>query len=157
MQMPLYGHATVVSEGQEILSSPQLATVINPEDVTRMRWESGNDQFLLRISRSLLENMLVGQLGQPLNDPLRFDAAFRWQENPAWCALVGYLLECASQGLDLEKHRLIRHQMEQLVATTLLNSHQHNYRHPSDSKRSAIRPSHVRRVQGIFTPTRTKR
>lgn len=147
VQMPLHGSATVVSEGQEILSGPQLATVINPEDVTRMRWEPGNDQFLLRISRSLLENMLVGQLGQPLNEPLRFGTAFRWQDNPAWCALIGYLLECASQGLDLEKHRLIRQQMEQLVATTLLNSHQHNYRQPADSKRSSIRPAHVRRVQ----------
>lgn len=147
VQMPLHGHATIISEGQEIISTPQLATVINPEDVTRMRWEPGNDQFLLRISRSLLESTLMGQLGQPLNGPLRFDSAFRWQENPAWCALIGYLMECASQGLDLDKHRLIRQQIEQLVATTLLNSHRHNYQHPGQQKRAAIRPSHVRRVQ----------
>lgn len=147
VQMPIHGNATIISEGQEVVSTPQLATVINPEDVTRMRWEPGNDQFLLRISRSLLESTLMGQLGQPLNEPLRFDTAFRWQETPAWCALLGYLMECASQGLDLDKHRLIRQQIEQLVATTLLISHRHNYQQPGNQKRAAIRPSHVRRVQ----------
>ena len=147
VQMPLHGHATVHSAGQEVCSSPQLATVINPEDVTRMRWEPGNDQFLLRISRSLLENTLRGQLGQELHEPLRFATGFRWQENPAWCALIGYLLECASQGLELDKQRLIRQQIEQLVATTLLTSHQHNHQQPVGQKRAAIRPSHVRRVQ----------
>lgn len=147
VQMPLHGNATVVSAGQQVSSSPHLATVINPEDVTQMRWEPGNDQFLLRISRALLENTLIGQLGQPLNEPLRFATDFRWQENPAWCALTGYLMECASQGLELDKHRLIRQQIEQLVATTLLQSHRHNHQQPGQHKRTAIRPSHVRRVQ----------
>ncbi|AFJ47863.1 AraC family transcriptional regulator [Shimwellia blattae] len=147
VQMPLHGSASVTCNGQTTHSTPQLATVINPDDVTHMRWEPGNDQFLLRVSRPLLENTLMGQLGQTLSEPLRFDTGFRWQESPAWCALIGYLLECVSQGLDLDKHRLIRQQMEQLVATTLLHSQPHNYLQPAGQKRSAIRPAHVRRVQ----------
>ncbi|MBJ3814583.1 AraC family transcriptional regulator [Shimwellia pseudoproteus] len=147
IQMPLHGSATVVSRGQSLCSTPRLATVISPDDVTQMRWEAGNDQCLLRISRTLLENTLMGHLGQPLTEPLRFEQGFQWQENAAWCALIGYLLECASQGLDLEKHHLIRQQIGQLVATTLLHSHPHNYQQPSGQKRAAIRPTHVRRVQ----------
>ena len=73
--MPLCGTAAIESGGQRIDSSPELASVLSPECDTRMCWEAGNDQVMLRISRSLVERTLVGYLGHPLDKPLHFELA----------------------------------------------------------------------------------
>ena len=75
VQMPLCGTAAIESGGQRIDSSPELASVLSPECDTRMCWEAGNDQVMLRISRSLVERTLVGYLGHPLDKPLHFELA----------------------------------------------------------------------------------
>ena len=76
VQMPLCGTAAIESGGQRIDSSPELASVLSPECDTRMCWEAGNDQVMLRISRSLVERTLVGYLGHPLDKPLHFELGF---------------------------------------------------------------------------------
>ena len=80
VQMPLCGTAAIESGGQRIDSSPELASVLSPECDTRMCWEAGNDQVMLRISRSLVERTLVGYLGHPLDKPLHFELGFRWRD-----------------------------------------------------------------------------
>ncbi|MDF3846853.1 cupin domain-containing protein, partial [Achromobacter denitrificans] len=123
VQMPLSGSARISSGPQLVDSTPEVASVVSPDDDLAMRWSGDSDQFMLRVSRSLLERALVGHLGCALDRPLRFQLGFRWRECPAWHCLMSYLLDCSSRHADLAAHKLIVHQMEQLVAATLLAAH----------------------------------
>lgn len=147
VQMPLCGTAAIESGGQRIDSSPELASVLSPECDTRMCWEAGNDQVMLRISRSLVERTLVGYLGHPLDKPLHFELGFRWRDCAPWSCLLSYLVDCATHYPDLEQHKLVLSQVEQLAASILLTSHLHNYSETAPARRSSILPRHVRRAQ----------
>lgn len=118
VQMPLSGSAIIESGGKTLESTPQMASLLSPEESTVMRWNSDNDQFMLRISRSLLERTLVGQLGHTLEKPLVFELGFAWQSCIAWRTLMNYLVECATRTPDLLQHKLITTQVEQLVSVT---------------------------------------
>ncbi|MDC9594697.1 AraC family transcriptional regulator [Xenorhabdus sp. IM139775] len=147
VQMPLSGGASIESGDQCLDSTPNMASVLSPDQHTFMRWNADNDQFMVRISRSLLERTLVGQLGHPLEQPLVFELGFEWQHCQAWRCLMPYLLECTTQVPDILQHKLITNQIEQLISVTLLSTHQHNYSEIPANRRCSIRPRHVRRVQ----------
>jgi AraC-like DNA-binding protein len=147
VQMPLSGCARISSGPQQLDSTPEVASVVSPDDDLAMRWADDNDQFMLRVGRSLLERTLVGHLGCALDRPLRFQLGFRWRECPAWRCLMSYLLDCSTQHANLAEHKLIVHQMEQLVAATLLAAQPHNYTGALPSRRGAVLPRHVRSVQ----------
>ena len=120
--------------------------MLSPECDTRMCWEAGNDQVMLRISRSLVERTLVGYLGHPLDKPLHFELGFRWRDCAPWSCLLSHLVDCATHYPDLEQHKLVLSQVEQLAASILLTSHLHNYSETAPA-RSSILPRHVRRAQ----------
>ena len=147
VQMPVNGCAVVESGSQRIESSQELASVLSPGDSAKMQWNGDSDQIMLRISRSLVERTLVGHLGHPLEQPLRFELGFRWQECAPWRCLLSYLLDCAPHYPQLAQHKLVMTQIEQLAASTLLMSHQHNYSETVPARRSTILPRHVRRAQ----------
>lgn len=147
MQMPLSGTAMIESGEKKLESTPLMASLLSPEESTVMHWNKDCDQFMLRISRSLLERSLVGQLGSTLDKPLVFNLGFAWQSCPAWRTLMNYLIECATRTPDLLQNKLIANQVEQLVSVTLLSTHGHNYTEYTTLRRSTIRPRHVRRVQ----------
>ncbi|MEB3099934.1 AraC family transcriptional regulator [Achromobacter sp. D10] len=147
VQMPLSGCARISSGPQQLDSTPEVASVVSPDDDLAMRWADDNDQFMLRVGRSLLERTLVGHLGCALDRPLRFQLGFRWRECPAWRCLMSYLLDCSTQHANLAEHKLIVHQMEQLVAATLLSAQPHNYTGALPGRRGAVLPRHVRSVQ----------
>lgn len=147
VQMPLSGAAVIESGEKKLESTPQMASLLSPEESTVMRWNNDCDQFMLRISRSLLERSLVGQLGSTLDKPLVFELGFAWQSCTAWRTLMNYLIECATRTPDLLQNKLIANQVEQLVSVTLLSTQGHNYTEYNSLRRSTIRPRHVRRVQ----------
>lgn len=147
VQMPLTGGAEIRSGAQQIESTQELASVLSPDDETRMRWEAGNEQFMLRISRSLVERTLIGYLGHPLDRPLRFELGFHWRDTVAWRCLMNYLAECSAQFPELAQHKLVMDQIEQLAASTLLAAHRHNYSETGPVRRTTILPRHIRRAQ----------
>ncbi|PKD78460.1 transcriptional regulator, partial [Escherichia coli] len=63
VQMPLSGTALIESGPQRVDSTPDVASVVSPDDDLAMHWADDNDQFMLRVGRSLLERTLVGHLG----------------------------------------------------------------------------------------------
>lgn len=147
VQMPLIGNAAIDSGAQHIDSYPELASVLSPDDDTCMRWAAGNDQLMVRISRSLLERTLVGQLNHPLERPLHFELGFRWRDNPLWQCLLNYLMNCSAQCPGLKDHKLVVDQIEQLVASTLLATQRHNYSDTPPARRGTILPRHIRRAK----------
>ena len=61
--MPLSGTALIESGPQRVDSTPDVASVVSPDDDLAMHWADDNDPFMLRVGRSLLERTLVGHLG----------------------------------------------------------------------------------------------
>ncbi len=147
VQMPLAGRARIESGGRQVESAPGTASVLSPDDDTCMHWASGTDQLMLRIARAQVERTLVGQLGRPLDEPLRFELGFQWQDCAPWRCLLSYLLDCATQHPDLAQNQLVVAQIEQLACLILLTSHQHNHSETAPARRSTILPRHVRRAQ----------
>lgn len=147
VQMPLAGHARIENGAQHVDSSPELASVLSPDDSTTMRWGADNDQIMVRIERSMLERTLAAQLGRPLTEPLKFQLGFPWRECVPWRCLMSYLLDCSAQDPDLSKHKIMATQMVQMVVATLLSTHTHNYSDVPPTRCSAVLPRHVRRVQ----------
>ncbi|MAF04024.1 AraC family transcriptional regulator [Herbaspirillum huttiense] len=150
VQMPLYGMARIESGAQHIDSSAELASVLSPQEATRMTWMAGTDQLMLRLSRSLVERTLVGYLGHPLNEPLRFELGFRWRECAPWQCMLSYLIDCTLQHHDLAMHKIVVSQIEQLAASILVTSHRHNHCEDAPARRSTILPRHVRRAQDFL-------
>ena len=147
VQMPLAGSAIIECGAQRIESSPALASILSPDDDTCMQWAANNDSLMVRISRSLIERALVGQLSHPLDRPLRFELGFRWRESPLWQCLLNYMIECSAQCADLTQHKLVVAQIEQLVASTLLAAQRHSYSDDPPARRGTILPRHIRRAK----------
>lgn len=147
IQMPLTGCAQIDCGAQHVDSTPEVASVLSPQEDTRMHWAADCDQVLIRIARPLAERTLAAQLGHELEEPLVFQADFRWRESTVWRALICYLCECVTLEAGFEQHKLIVHQMEQLVTGTLLTTHRHNYSDAAPARVTTVLPRHVRRVQ----------
>ncbi|MDO4682996.1 MAG: AraC family transcriptional regulator [Lautropia sp.] len=152
IQMPIAGGALIRSGNCQIESDTSLASVLSPDDDTHMQWHQGNDQLLLRLSRSLVERTLIGHLGHPLEEPLRFELGFRWQQSAAWCSTLSYILACAAHHPNLhpDQHKLLLSQLEQLCASVLLTSHAHNYADSRPPRRCKVLPRHIRRAQDFI-------
>lgn len=147
VMMPVQGHAVIRCGGEEIESHAERASVISPHLGTRMRWSADCDQLMVRISRSFLERMLVAHMGRDLDDPVSFALSFQWRDQHAWHCLMRYLVDWAEQPLQVTDHLLTVAHIEQLVACTLLSAQSHNYRDCGKTRRHAVLPKHVKRVQ----------
>jgi AraC-like DNA-binding protein len=147
VQMPLAGCAHIESGTQQVDSTLDVASVLSPTAPTTMRWGADNDQLMIRIDRPLVERALSARLGHAPSQALEFELGFRWRECAAWHCLVAYLVECSAQRIDLAGQALLVAQIEQLVITTLMSLHAHNFSDLRPARHSAIAPRHVRRVQ----------
>ncbi|AXO63941.1 AraC family transcriptional regulator [Pseudomonas sp. phDV1] len=151
IQMPICGTANIIVGSHELADGGENASVLSPSDAAHMQWSHDMDQLIMRVSRNLLERTLVGHLGHPLNEPLKFEHSFAWRSSPAWRCLLSYLMECAAQYPDLAQHKFVLPQIEQLTTSILLATHQHNYSEATPARRNTILPRHVRRVQDFIT------
>ena len=123
------------------------ATVSGPVCSTVVRDAARGGDLVLSIRRTLVERALGAMLGRLPDATLQFDADFQWRDCDAWHGLVEYLLACTSLALDVKRDRLLISHIEQLVVTTLLTVHSHNYSGAPSSRRGALLPRHVRKVQ----------
>ena len=148
IQIPLQGHAHVVNGTQRVESNVRTASVLNPDNSTDMVWDYDNEQLMVRISRSLMERTAIGILGHDIDEPLRFDVGFGWQDCPAWHCLISYLLDFyTASSPEVRNNKLITNQLNQLTATTLFLNHKHSYTQHPHQQRVSVRPRHIKRAQ----------
>lgn len=148
IQIPLHGRACVASGSEQIESNERTASVLNPDMQTNMVWDYDNDQFMVRISRSLIERTAMGILGHDIDKPVTFDIGFNWQDCPAWSCLINYLLDFyTTSDPSLRDNNLLTSQLNQLTATTLLLNHRHSHSDSTGKQRVSVRPRHIKRAQ----------
>lgn len=149
VMMPLSGHADVRCGGLTIHSTPDLASVVTP---TLPLWETiydECDQIMVKIDRTLLENICAQHLGHPLRKPLEFSLGLTMssQGGVSWQALVSYLVSELEHQSPMLASSLVAAQIEHLLVTTLLMIQPNNYRDELVSPPQSIAPRHVRRVE----------
>ena len=66
VQVPLRGYADIANGHQRLRSTPDLASLLNPDRHTKMRWRAGCEQLLVQIEREFLQSVAERMTGLPL-------------------------------------------------------------------------------------------
>lgn len=72
IQIPIAGHATIRNGRTTVSSSRRVATILNPDRYTAMRWHAGCEQLLLQIDRGYVREVAERMTGMPLDRGVRF-------------------------------------------------------------------------------------
>ncbi|HRL20353.1 MAG TPA: AraC family transcriptional regulator [Alcaligenes sp.] len=144
IQMPQYGTARVRCGGQTVESCPDTATILNPNEDVDMVWHANNEQLMLKVDRSLVEQAARG-MGMTVNPQgLVFPVRLRAHTQPSWQIMLRYVLDCARNSQDILRSPLLISQLEQLTVTTLLGLHP-----PAQAQHLApghVLPRHLKKV-----------
>lgn len=150
VQVPLSGTAAIRCGDQEVLSTPDTASILSPDDFTEMRWHHDNRQLLLWIPRRALERRLEEHLGAMPERPLSFRLALPQRSGltQSWCRMLVDLAANIDQcGADWLRFRPTVAALEDCLLRGLLQLHQHNYSERlATPPREAGRPRHVQRA-----------
>lgn len=147
IMMPLRGGAQT-QHGKDLVEAVQgQGTVACADQPLHMRWSADCDQLMVRIARPFMERMLSAQLGRPLSHPLRFAPQINLARSQAWSSVTRLLVDCAEQSLSTTTHGLMLGHVQELVASTLLAEQPHNHLAEAHTRRQAVLPRHVHRVQ----------
>lgn len=130
VQIPIDGSAEVECGSQRVTSGPQLASVLSPDEPTRMRWNAASRQVMLHVPRQSLERRLAEHLGEPLARPLVFDVGLSLTAGltRAWCRMIADLVDNIDQcGREWLHFRPMIGGFEDCLLRGLLQLHRHNY------------------------------
>jgi AraC-like DNA-binding protein len=123
IQIPLTGTAVVSNGCRTVFSSPDTASILNPDRYTTMRWHGGCEKLLLQIDRNFVCGVASKMAGIALADGLRFAPEFRLTEPSAvrWFRGLKGVICAAEQGHAFETGtgHLQRHIEEGLVSALL--------------------------------------
>ncbi len=148
VQVPLSGSTRIRIGSHQFVSSPRLASVINPSDSLRMEWSGDCDQLIVRFERVLVESLLAHHLGHTLRHALSFHPELdcRSERSGRWLQLVHYIV----RQLELEPAcsigALATRHLEQSLLALLLEAQPHDYSEELSRVASDCAPRHVRRA-----------
>lgn len=152
VMMPIAGRADVRCGEQAIHSTPELASVVTPTLPLTETIYDDCDQIMVKIDRTLLENVCAQHLGHALRKPLEFRLGLEMssQGGVSWQALVSYLVSELEHRSPTLASSLAAAQVEHLLVTTLLMVQPNNYRDELMNPSQSIAPRHVRRVEDFI-------
>jgi AraC-like DNA-binding protein len=76
IHVPLSGHLESRHRGQELISTPRMASVYGPvADITVTRWPAGSRHLGVKIDQLALDSALERMLGRSLDSPVEFRTA----------------------------------------------------------------------------------
>ena len=149
VQMPIRGGEDVRCGAQTVQSRPGMAAVVSPTLPMRKRARANTAKIAVRIDRSLVERVCAQRLGHALDSPVEFDAAMPLDAGTGadWRSLVDFLCQQLSLGNSLFQHPMVRAQVEELIATTLLLGQPHRQRDELLAPARAVAPRYVKRAE----------
>jgi AraC-like DNA-binding protein len=129
VQIPLEGAAEIRSRSAEVISSPTLASVLEPDNRFEMRWATGNRQLIVRIDRSAIERHVHQTLGQPLGRRLHFELGMDLTDRGirSWRSLVDLLRREFDADGSIPAEPLAMREMERLLLSQLLLAQPNSY------------------------------
>ncbi|WP_204019212.1 cupin domain-containing protein, partial [Sphaerimonospora thailandensis] len=130
VEIPLAGAAEVSCGREQIVTTPERASVLSPMPVPlSMRWRAGTPQLATLFDRPAIEAHLSQMLGRELRRPLVFSLGMDLTRPSArsWLSVV-YMLrrEAETNGAMLAQPLAVK-QLEELLMTQLLLAQPNNY------------------------------
>lgn len=128
VQVPLAGQARIRCGADEIVSTPELASVPHPDSSLWMEWDTGNPQIIFYVERGALELQLGRLLGRTGRQPLEFDLGMRMTDPKvsAWWRSVELLRQDIVAGSPLLDEPLASRELEQMIMNRLLLAQPHS-------------------------------
>jgi AraC-like DNA-binding protein len=152
LQVPIAGTATASTRGIEVLSGPDVATLLDPDDRATMVWDAGTPHLCLRIDRTALETKATRLIGRTLRSPLHFEFGVALT-TPAGRSMRHYLdllsTELEEDGM-LAERSLVTEQLEDLVMTSLLLSAPSTYSTWFEQEDGTATPRAIRRAMDLI-------
>lgn len=146
IQTVVDGSVDIVSNEQHCLATPGIATIISPNQPTKMLWDRDAHFLTLKIDKSALEAQLSALIGQPIEENVVFDLRFDLNRNDtkAWQSAVDSLFNVLrytdwQQG-DSSDAQLL----ERWIISSLLHTQPHNYSGRIHQGLSADWPNSIR-------------
>ncbi|MEU1728524.1 AraC family transcriptional regulator [Nonomuraea sp. NPDC005692] len=148
VMIPLAGRSLIRAGGEEIVSTPLLASLPSPTRHLDMRWAAGCPQLLVKFERSAIERSLEQMLGEPLDGPVVFDLGMDlttgWTRS--WRDMADLLVREAEREDGLAGHPLAIAHLENALITLLLTMQPSNYLERLTAPRPPALPKVVRRA-----------
>lgn len=148
-QIPLTGHAEIRCGNQIVLSDTKVATILNPDVPTHMRWDQDCTQALLWIPREAIERRIASLLGLESVGPLSFSVPLPQQEGSggAWCQTVIDLVRNLDRNGSLWlQYPAAVSSMEDFLLRNLLLFQHHNFTEKLEHGTEPARPRHLQRA-----------
>ncbi|MFB7632569.1 AraC family transcriptional regulator [Streptomyces sp. NPDC056149] len=154
VQIPLAGYAEITCGREQIISSPELASVPSPTGKLDMRWGAGNPQLIVWFDRSSLESHLGSLLGRTVRRPILFSLGMNLTTPGArsWLNIVDLMRREAEgpEGLTMTNQPIVTKQLESLLMTQLLMAQPNNYTPALLGEQPRVAPPTVRRAMEII-------
>jgi len=152
-QLPLAGGAQISIDDQVFDSSDNVASVINPSEYTKMRWDGNCKKLMVQINRNALEQSLSRILGCPISKPIKFNHQIKHSENyhaKNWWRQVGNLVQDIDHGFDPWRSQVLLDDLERNLLTNMLFSFNHNYKQTLLTQESSIRPKQLKHIEAYI-------
>lgn len=149
LQMVLEGAETLKYGTKEFHLRPGLISVIGPDVSVKKFSPAGTRKLLVRIDRTLIEQICMRHLGHGLNKPLQFEVELM-QNSGRGMNLGGLITFLHDQTTNREsafRSPLVLANIEHLVTTTLLLSQHSNYSEEINSPVPPVSPGFVKRAE----------
>ncbi|GGK93043.1 transcriptional regulator [Planomonospora parontospora subsp. parontospora] len=148
VQIPLAGRSLIRCGGQEIVSTPALASLPSPTEYLDMRWAAGCPQLIVKFDRLAVEEALERMLGRRPDRPLVFDLGVDMTAGWArgWRSMADLLVAAAECDDGLAAQPLAVAHLEGALLTSLLTMQPSNHRDLLNAPRPAAVPKVVRRA-----------
>lgn len=129
VQLPRSGVANVRQDGQRVVASAAVASVLSPTGEVDMSWEVGTPHVCVALSRTVVESQAEQLLGHSLDEPLVFDLGMGLAEsgNASWLRSVFFLADELRSGTTLTQRAEVADAFAGMLAGQLLLSQPHNY------------------------------
>ena len=151
--VPLNGWLESRHRGQQLTSTPALASVYRPDgELTVPRWPGGSRHLAVKIDQVAVERALETLAGSPVGSPIAFNAALPVQAGAAqdWVRLV-LMVQRQLDGPDsLMRHAVVWEPLVESLIRGLLLVAEHPYRQALAAPAEPGRPAAVRDAMDII-------
>ncbi|MFF3568640.1 AraC family transcriptional regulator [Nocardia jiangxiensis] len=151
--VPLNGWLEARHRGQQLTSSPTLASIYRPDaEMTVTRWPGGSRHLAVKIDQIAVDRALETLVDSPVHSPIPFTAILPLKAGAAhdWVRLL-LMAHRQIDGLDsLMRQSVVREPLVESLIHGLLLVADHPYRQALDARAEPARPAAIRDAMAII-------
>lgn len=153
VNIPLHGEVYSRCDRQQVVASPRVAAVFNPDGHTILdRWRGGTTQLCLKIDRCEIEAEVARWLSHPLREAVRFDLGMdlTGAAGRSWLHALSVLASELESPGGVASHPLLAAEIRHLIVAGLLWNQPHTYSDELRNPVQALRPRHVKLAMAVI-------